>query len=817
MLRQAGTILRLRPFRGVRAGFLRPFSSTQDLTEEIAATRARLRELYAQTQKQPVVSSSPTAATTELEDRSGDAFDMSLMRDANRANLEKFDVCVQAERFAQQLKDGAIDHEVTSSVTFAEAGMSKEDVMMAIEAGMATKQSYVQARMAAALGHGFYTIGPCGEELMAALGMLLRPDDGMALHYRHVATQIARQLKAGRSVDDILLDRARGHCVSVKDPVCGGSHCAIGGGKFDFVVSSTLASQTPPAVGRALGNSLAHALGIPSLLPKNAVNFVSLGDGSVNNAHFLASVNLAKYARHRKSKVPVVFCVTDNGLSISHKTNDFLSKVMAEGLQMPVYRANGGSLAEIWQQSKLAIESARKNSRPVALIIKDLPRRFGHASTDRQAAYLTQTEIDAHANYNPLAVACAQAVNEGFTTWPELSEMFSRIGASTERAFDKAVREPHIDSRENMLAILSPPHADVPVVETLRWKGSKSQWQDPEPQEGDGSKKKTDVMRKHMTATLDQELARDPSLVYLGEDVEHGGYYLVTDKLAKKYPGRVLDFPPDETTLLGAATGFSQIGMTPIVEIPYAKYLDCGFDQFTELALNHWLTNGQRANGMVIRLQGFGTGVFGGNFHTHNSLYMPPGIDVVCYSNGPDYARGLRYSLEQARAGRVVMLVDSTYLLNLRHLSGRDDRWRLPYTSEGEAMDWDVVRRYGRGARLALVTYGEGVIRCLQAKATLEEKFGVSDVVVIDTPLLSRVPGGLAEALVEFQGVVFADVCKHGQHPYGGFITELQSRNALPTNWNCVTACPTYNPLGCTVTFLSEDDVVEAAMKVLEK
>jgi len=32
----------------------------------------------------------------------------------------------------------------------------------------------------------------------------------------------------------------------------------------------------------------------------------------------------------------------------------------------------------------------------------------------------------------------------------------------------------------------------------------------------------------------------DPKVVYIGEDVEHGGYYLVTDGLEKKFPGRVI-------------------------------------------------------------------------------------------------------------------------------------------------------------------------------------------------------------------------------------------------------------------------------------
>ena len=60
-------------------------------------------------------------------------------------------------------------------------------------------------------------------------------------------------------------------------------------------------------------------------------------------------------------------------------------------------------------------------------------------------------------------------------------------------------------------------------------------------------------------------------MVYIGEDVEHGGYYLVTEGLKAKYPLRVRDFPPDETSLLGAGIGFSQAGLLPVVEIPYAK------------------------------------------------------------------------------------------------------------------------------------------------------------------------------------------------------------------------------------------------------
>ena len=110
---------------------------------------------------------------------------------------------------------------------------------------------------------------------------------------------------------------------------------------------------------------------------------------------------------------------------------------------------------------------------------------------------------------------------------------------------------------------------------------------------------------------------------------------------------------------------------------------------FNEAAIANWLSAGRQPNGMIIRLQGFDLGVFGGNFHTHNTLHIPPGVDVVCYSNGEDYVRGMRYAVAQARAGRVVMTVDSTNLLNARHLFSGDDAWRRqcakPRTPRGGA------------------------------------------------------------------------------------------------------------------------------------
>ena len=57
-------------------------------------------------------------------------------------------------------------------------------------------------------------------------------------------------------------------------------------------------SQCPAAVGRALGIGLVQQLGVNTAAPSDAISFVSIGDGSINNAHSLAALNTAERRFH---------------------------------------------------------------------------------------------------------------------------------------------------------------------------------------------------------------------------------------------------------------------------------------------------------------------------------------------------------------------------------------------------------------------------------------------------------------------------------------------------------------------------------------
>ena len=182
------------------------------------------------------------------------AVNLPALRLKGAADLAKLVEVKQATAFLEQLRSGACalyppdSDAADAAARVAAAGLTGEALQLAIQAGMMTLLLHVESRVSSALGLGFYTIGPCGEELMACTGLALEQTDASALHYRHLAAQIARQLRAGRPEATILLDRARGHVVSLLDPISKGGHCLIGGGPYDFLVTSTLASQACPGM-----------------------------------------------------------------------------------------------------------------------------------------------------------------------------------------------------------------------------------------------------------------------------------------------------------------------------------------------------------------------------------------------------------------------------------------------------------------------------------------------------------------------------------------------------------------------------------------
>ena len=79
-------------------------------------------------------------------------------------------------------------------------------------------------------------------------------------------------------------------------------------------------------------------------------------------------------------------------------------------------------------------------------------------------------------------------------------------------------------------------------------------------------------MVQALNSAMDVMLARDPSVVLLGEDIGYfGGVFRVTDGLQKKYGAhRVLDTPIAEGGIVGASIGMAVNGLRPVAEIQFA-------------------------------------------------------------------------------------------------------------------------------------------------------------------------------------------------------------------------------------------------------
>ena len=365
---------------------------------------------------------------------------------------------------------------------------------------------------------------------------------------------------------------------------------------------------------------------------------------------------------------------------------------------MSVYQADGSKLASILRASRDATEYVRTTRKPATLLLSNLSRRFGHAATDRQAAYLSDAEIRAQLARDPVVDALAAAIHAGIV--PNLDAALEeniRIGELAREAFAAARAEPREMTEAALVARCGPQRRRRDAVEAVRHDAPPTESTKPSADEttearsaltkpsadetaeagsaltkpsadetaeaGSASRTtKPSDMRQLMTRAITELMSGNERIVYVGEDVEHGGYYRVSEGLKDKFGRRrCFDWPPDEASLVGAGIGLAQAGRVPIVEIPYAAYLSCGYNQFVEACFLHWLSDGKQPNGMVFRMQGFDEGIFGGHFHTANGppVFGIPGLEVLCFSNGRDWARGLRSCLRHAEVGGVSMLLDS--------------------------------------------------------------------------------------------------------------------------------------------------------------
>ena len=228
--------------------------------------------------------------------------------------------------------------------------------------------------------------------------------------------------------------------------------------------------------------------------------------------------------------------------------------------------------------------------------------------------------------------------------------------------------------------------------------------------------------REAIRLAFDDELASDPSVVLLGEDIAAaGGPFKTTEGLYEKYGGdRVIDTPIAENGFCGMALGMAMTGMRPVVEILFIDFTMLIMDQLVNQAAKYRLMpGGQGRVPLVLRTQGgVGDGVVAQHSQSLEALfYHVPGLKVVMPSTPVD-AKGLLKSA----------IRDDDPVIFIEH--------KLLYMNEGPVPEEEYVIEFGigdikrTGKDVTLIAWGGMVPKALAVADSLARED--IDVEVID-------------------------------------------------------------------------------------
>jgi acetoin:2,6-dichlorophenolindophenol oxidoreductase subunit beta len=228
--------------------------------------------------------------------------------------------------------------------------------------------------------------------------------------------------------------------------------------------------------------------------------------------------------------------------------------------------------------------------------------------------------------------------------------------------------------------------------------------------------------REAVTEGLAQEMRRDASVVFLGEDVAAaGGVFKTTVGLLEEFgPERVRDTPISEQAILGAAMGAAMTGLRPVAEIMFSDFFAVCWDIVAnEIAKTRYMTDGQVALPLVIR-SGNGGGARFGAQHSQsveNWAMAVPGLKVVAPAMPGDVKGLLAASIRDP---------DPVLFFEQKSL----------YATKGEVPDGEHVIQLGKanvlrsGSDVTIVALALMVPRALKAAEVLQSEHGISATVV---------------------------------------------------------------------------------------
>jgi 2-oxoisovalerate dehydrogenase E1 component len=458
---------------------------------------------------------------------------------------------------------------------------------------------------------------------------------------------------------------------------------------------------------------------------KDEITYVSLGDGTTSEGEFWEALNAAALG-----KLPVIFCVEDNGYAISvpvevQTAGGSISRLVSGFPNFHFEEVDGTDPVASYAAMRRAVKYCREGHGP-ALVHAHVIRPYSHSLSDDERLYRPDAERERDAQRDPVTRTQMFLLREGILDDKGINQLEKEVEAEISAAVDRAL-EALPPAPESVMNFLYSP--DLDVTSSIFERPAAAPETSPE-----GKKPAAKTMADLINATLRDEMRRDERIVIFGEDVadcsreeylKHklvkgkGGVFKLTFGLQCEYGNdRVFNSPLAEAAIVGRATGMATRGLKPVIEIQFFDYIWPAMMQLRdELPTIRWRSNNGYSAPVVIRVAigGYLTG--GAIYHSQcgESIFTHiPGLRVVFPSTAQDAAGLLRTAI---RCDDPVLFLEHKRLY-------RESYGRGQYPGPDYMIPFGKAKIVQPGTDLTVITYGAVVPRALQAAQKLEREEG---------------------------------------------------------------------------------------------
>ena len=375
-------------------------------------------------------------------------------------------------------------------------------------------------------------------------------------------------------------------------------------------------SHLGPQLSLASGVAMAHKLS-----GEANVSIAFTGEGGTSEGEFHEALNTAAVWQ-----LPVIFVIENNGYGLSTPASEqYRAKKLSDkgiGYGMEAVTIDGNNVLEVYHTIDEIAKDLRKNPRPYLVECMTFRMR-GHEEASG-TKYVPKDLMEHWATKDPLKNYETFLLEEGILTEQYITDLRAKIKAEINAGLDAAYAEPEVDfSHELETTDIYAPH-----IQTVT------------PPNGVATEKR---MIDAISDGLHEAMVNYDKLILMGQDIaDYGGVFKITNGFTDNFgKERVRNTPLCESAIVGIGLGLSIKGYKSMVEMQFADFVTCGFNQIVNnLAKLHYRW-GQNAD-VVVRMP-TGGGVGAGPYHSQSNeawFFHVPGLKIV-YPSNPVDAKGL--------------------------------------------------------------------------------------------------------------------------------------------------------------------------------